>query len=60
LGRFTKIGSSFLIMAIAGGAVMPLLYGFMADKFSLHNAYWIAIPCYLVIFFYAKWGHKIR
>jgi fucose permease len=60
LGRFTKIGSSFLIMAIAGGAVIPLLYGFLADKSSPHEAYWLAVPCYLVIFFYAKWGHKIR
>lgn len=60
LGRFTKIGSSFLIMAIAGGAILPLLYGFMADKSSPHDAYWIALPCYLIIFSYAKWGHKIR
>src|ERR1700710_2906980 len=34
LGRFTKIGSSFLIMAIAGGALLPLLYGRLADIFS--------------------------
>jgi glucose/galactose transporter len=60
LGRFTKIGSSFLIMAIAGGAIIPLLYGYLADKFSPHDAYWLALPCYLIIFFYAKWGHKIR
>jgi MFS transporter, FHS family, L-fucose permease len=60
LGRFTKIGSSFLIMAIAGGAIIPLLYGFLADKFSLHDAYWIALPCYIFIFYYAKYGHKIR
>ena len=60
LGRFTKIGSSFLIMAIAGGALIPLLYGYLADKFSPHEAYWLALPCYLIIFSYAKWGHKIR
>jgi MFS transporter, FHS family, L-fucose permease len=60
LGRFTKIGSSFLIMAIAGGAIIPLIYGFMADKFSPHDAYWIALPCYFFIFYYAKFGHKIK
>jgi MFS transporter, FHS family, L-fucose permease len=60
LGRFTKIGSSFLIMAIAGGAVIPLLYGYMADKFTPHEAYWIAIPCYLFILYYARIGHKVR
>jgi FHS family L-fucose permease-like MFS transporter len=60
LGRFTKIGSSFLIMAIAGGALLPLLYGRLADIFSPQQAYWILLPCYLFIFYYATWGHKIR
>jgi glucose/galactose transporter len=58
LGRFTKIGSSFLIVAIGGGALLPLLYGWLADKFSPHQAYWIAVPCYLCIWYYAKGGHK--
>ncbi len=60
LGRFTKIGSSLLIMAIAGGALLPLLYGRMADIFSPHLAYWLTVPCYLMIFYYAVAGHKIR
>ncbi len=60
LGRFTKIGSSLLIMAIAGGALLPLLYGRMVDLFNPQTAYWIAIPCYLIIFYYAFSGHKIR
>lgn len=60
LGRFTKIGSSFLIMALAGGAIIPLLYGFLADVFTPQDAYWIAIPAYLFILFYAQKGHKIR
>ncbi|MCW3105640.1 MAG: major facilitator transporter [Segetibacter sp.] len=60
LGRFTKIGSSFLIMAIAGGALLPLLYGRLADIFNPQQAYWILVPCYLFIGYYAMWGHKIR
>jgi MFS transporter, FHS family, L-fucose permease len=60
LGRFTKIGSSLLIMAIAGGALIPLLYGRLVDRFSAQQAYWILIPCYLFILFYASAGHKIR
>jgi glucose/galactose transporter len=60
LGRFTKIGSSLLIMGIAGGALLPLLYGRLADAFSAHQAYWIAVPCYLFIWFYAAIGHKIK
>jgi FHS family L-fucose permease-like MFS transporter len=60
LGRFTKIGSSFLIMALAGGALLPLAYGYLADLLSPQQAYWIVIPCYLFIWFYATKGYKIR
>ncbi|MBO3270665.1 MULTISPECIES: sugar MFS transporter [Hymenobacter] len=60
LGRFTKIGSSFLIMAIAGGAVLPPLYGGLADAFSPQQAYWLVIPCYLFILYYGLAGHKVR
>jgi glucose/galactose transporter len=60
LGRFTKIGSSLLIMGIAGGALLPLLYGRFVDLFNPTQAYWILVPCYLVIFYYAFSGHKIR
>ena len=60
LGRFTKIGSSLLIMAIAGGAVLPLLYGRLVDLFNPHVAYWVIVPCYLYIFYYALSGHKKR
>jgi MFS transporter, FHS family, L-fucose permease len=60
LGRFTKIGASYLIMAIAGGAVLPLLYGALADRFSPQQAYWLLVPSYLFILYYALAGHKIR
>jgi len=60
-GKYTKRGSAFLIMAIAGGATLPLVYGWLTQV--LHNtqqAYWIAIPCYLVILFYALSGYKLK
>ena len=60
LGRFTKIGSSLLIMGIAGGALIPLLYGRLTDVFNARAAYAILIPCYLFIWYYATAGHKIR
>ncbi len=60
LGKFTKIGSSLLIMGIAGGALLPLAYGRLADLFSPVTAYWITIPCYAYILYYAVRGHKIR
>ncbi len=58
LGKFTKTGSAMLIMAIAGGAVMPLIYGKLALVSSTQQAYWICIPSYLIIMYYAFLGHK--
>jgi len=60
LGRFTKTGSSFLIMAIAGGALIPLLYGRLADLWNPQSAYCIMIPCYLFLLYYALSGHKLK
>jgi len=60
LGKFTKTGSALLIMGIAGGAILPLAYGKLADILSPQLAYWVAVPCYLFIFYYAFHGHKIR
>jgi fucose permease len=61
LGRFTKIGASYLIMAIAGGALLPLAYGRLVDVLgNAQQAYWILVPCYLFILYYAAAGHKIR
>jgi FHS family L-fucose permease-like MFS transporter len=60
LGRFTKVGSSMMVMAISGAAVIPLLYGHIADVFNAKMAYWIVIPVYLYILFYATIGHKVK
>ena len=57
LGKFTKTGSALLIMAIAGGALLPLLYGKLAVR-SHQSAYWLCVPCYLIIMYYAFIGHK--
>jgi glucose/galactose transporter len=59
VGKFTKTASAMLIMAIAGGALLPLLYGKLAVNFSTQSAYWLCIPCYLVIMYYAFIGHKV-
>jgi FHS family L-fucose permease-like MFS transporter len=60
LGRFTKLGSSLMIMGLCGNAVLPLLYGWLADHYTVRLAYWILFPCYLYLVFYAFYGHKIR
>ena len=59
LGSHTNLASAFLIMAIAGGAVLPLLYGVLADCINRHVSYFILLPCYVFIFYFAIKGHKI-
>jgi glucose/galactose transporter len=60
LGRFTKIGSSILVMGLSGNALLPMIYGVMADGYSERLAYIILIPCYLYILYYGTLGYKIR
>lgn len=60
LGRFTKLGSSILVMGLVANALMPLLYGYFADAYNPHDAYWVLVPCYLFLVYYAFFGYKIR
>ena len=60
LVNLTKTGSGLLIMAIAGGAILPLAYGKLADLFSTQSAYWICVPAYIFILFYSITGYKLR
>jgi len=60
LGKFTKAGSALLIMGIAGGALIPLGYGKLVEMIGNQQAYWLMIPIYLFIFYFAVHGHKIR
>jgi fucose permease len=68
LGKFTKTGASLLVMGIVGGAVIPLIFGVLVDLLktgneittaTYQNAYWIFVPCYLIILFFAIAGHKM-
>lgn len=58
LGKFTKTGSSLLIMGLCGNAILPLIYGYFAEVYDLRIGYWILIPCYLYLIFFATKGHK--
>jgi len=69
LGKFTKTGASLLVMGIVGGAVLPLIFGFLLDLFKTaelstmteyQHAYWIFIPAYLFILYFGTIGYKIR
>jgi len=59
LGKFTKLGSSLLVMAISGAALIPLLYGYLADVINAQQAYWIVVPCYAIIGWFAMYGYKV-
>jgi glucose/galactose transporter len=61
LGKFTKTGSALLIMGIAGGAVIPLVYSSLKDKIHLSNNLAFAVtilPCYMYILYYSVRGYK--
>lgn len=62
LGKFTKTGSAVMIMGIAGGAIWPLLYGYLKDELHVdfQLSFFISMmPCYLFILYFAISGHKV-
>ncbi len=58
LGKFTKLASAFLVMMIAGGAILNSSYAVLSDNIGTQNAYWLVVPMYIYIFWYAATGHK--
>jgi FHS family L-fucose permease-like MFS transporter len=61
LGEESKIASSFLVMAIVGGAFMPLLMGYISDRTgSMQTAYIVPLLCFIVVFYFGWKGHRIR
>jgi FHS family L-fucose permease-like MFS transporter len=60
LGKFTKTGSSLLVMGLCGNAIIPLIYGRMAQSWGLQMGYWVLIPCFLYLIFYALRGYKLN
>jgi len=62
LGRFTKVGSGIMIMGIAGGAIWPLVYGYLKDTLGVdfqHAFLYAMIPAYLYLLYFASYGHKV-
>lgn len=59
LGKFIKLGSALLIVGIAGGAIIPKLWAVLGESVGYQNAFWIMIPCYAFILFFALKGHAI-
>jgi glucose/galactose transporter len=59
LGKFTERGSAILIMGIAGGALIPLLFGYFKAHFDFQLVFLVLmLPCYFYILFYAMRGYK--
>lgn len=61
LGKFTKSGSSLLIMAMAGPVILLPLLGELQRAMGIQSAmFWVCLPSFLFILYYAVWGYKIR
>jgi MFS transporter, FHS family, L-fucose permease len=58
LGPLTGDGSGMLVMAIVGGAILPVAQGALADHFGIHHAFFLPAICYLYIIYYALWGSR--
>lgn len=59
-GSKTPVVSALLIMGIIGGAIMSPTFGWLADQWNMHQAYWLLFPSYIFILFYATNGYKIQ
>lgn len=61
LGKDTEYGSSLIVMAIVGGAFLPLAFGYISDfSGTLQLGYIVTLICFVVILAFALKGHKIE
>jgi glucose/galactose transporter len=59
LGRFTKTAAALLVVGIAGGAVIPKVWANLGERIGFQQAFWIMVPCYIFIFYFATYGYKV-
>ncbi|MHB1794181.1 MAG: sugar MFS transporter [Acidobacteriaceae bacterium] len=60
LGRLTNLGSSLLVTGVLGGALVPLLQGFVADHIGIHHSFSLLALCYVYIGYYGFKGSKVQ
>lgn len=60
LGGYTKLGSSLLVMSIIGGALLPLLMGYISDLSNIQRAFIVPLACYGYVLYFAARGYKPR
>src|SRR4051794_16269546 len=58
LGPLTGDGSGVMIMAIVGGAIIPVIQGAIADRIGIHHAFILPVICYVYILYFALWGSR--
>jgi FHS family L-fucose permease-like MFS transporter len=58
LGKYTSQGSSLVVMAILGGAIVPIFQGYLADHFGVQHSFIIPVFCYLVILIFGAYCTK--
>lgn len=59
LGARTKLASSFMVMAILGGALAPLLMGRMADWFSMRIGFAMPLICFIAVAAYGFFWNRL-
>jgi len=60
LGHHTKKASSFIIMSIVGGALVPFVMGKITDSYSINYAYAVPLLCFIVVAWYGWKGFEIK
>lgn len=60
LGHHTKKASSFIIMSIVGGAMVPYVMGVITDRYSIAAAYSVPLICFIIVAWYGIKGYKIK
>lgn len=58
LGHHTKLGSSLIIMAIVGGAIVPPVMGVIADRIGIQQSFWLPTICFTMVAFYGFVGYR--
>jgi FHS family L-fucose permease-like MFS transporter len=55
-----ELGSSLLVMAVAGGALFPLIMGWLSDSSTIQYAYIVPLLCFVVVLLFGLYGYKIK
>jgi FHS family L-fucose permease-like MFS transporter len=60
LGNQTKMGSSYMVMSIVGGAIIPLALGYISRNMNIQAAYIVPLVCFFVVFYFGFRGYKVK